>query len=312
MSHIPPLASLRAFEAAVRLGGFARAAAELNVSTSAVSHQIRGLENLLGARLLERSTGVGGISLTAAGANLLPGVSRALALLEEACAQVKGVPRTLTVSANGSFSALWLARRLAEFSARHPETPLNAITLDGEPDFARHGIDLAIVHIHADEVRDDDLVLFREEVFPVCGPDLYPLASKAVCRCRLLQETHDRAPELEWRNWAAHFGLPADFDTKIVRYSGFSQVVGAAIGGAGIALGRLPLIEAELRSGRLIRLFPGLSRPASWRFVMRAEPERRHKLLEPLVGFLREEAAVAAAPDAQPSAAPVAAIGTGR
>ncbi|MGM3031576.1 LysR family transcriptional regulator, partial [Bacillus cereus group sp. BC34] len=68
MSHLPPLSALRAFEAAVRLGGFARAAAELNVSTSAVSHQIRALEESLGARLLERSTGLGGISLTPAGA----------------------------------------------------------------------------------------------------------------------------------------------------------------------------------------------------------------------------------------------------
>ena len=78
MSNIPPLSALRAFEAAVRLGGFARAAAELNVSTSAVSHQIRSLEESLGARLLERSTGIGGIRLTPAGSSLLPAASGAL------------------------------------------------------------------------------------------------------------------------------------------------------------------------------------------------------------------------------------------
>ncbi|WP_176058312.1 LysR family transcriptional regulator [Paraburkholderia sp. BCC1876] len=303
-SHIPPLASLRAFEATVRLGGFARAAVELSVSTSAVSHQIRGLEDLLGARLLERSTGLGGIGLTEAGASLLPAVSHALSLLEEACSQVKGVPKKLTVAANGSFSSMWLARRLAEFSARYPETPLSAITLDGEPEFARHEVDVAIVHIHVDKVRADDLVLFREEVFPVCAPELHPFASKAVCRCRLLQETHENAPEFEWRNWKGQFGLPSDFETKIVRYSGFSQVLGAAIGGAGIALGRLPLIEADLRSGRLMRLFPDLSRPASWCFVLRTAPERRHKLLEPLIEFLRLEAAL---PAAQASSSTVAA-----
>ncbi|MCM3060961.1 LysR family transcriptional regulator, partial [Bacillus subtilis] len=78
MSHLPPLSALRAFEAAVRLGGFARAAAALNVSTSAVSHHIRSLEESLGARLLERSTGLGGLSLTPAGTRLLPAVSDAL------------------------------------------------------------------------------------------------------------------------------------------------------------------------------------------------------------------------------------------
>jgi LysR family transcriptional regulator, glycine cleavage system transcriptional activator len=67
MFPLPPLAALRAFETTARLGGLARAAAALNVSTSAVSHQIKGLEESLGVRLLERSTGVGGIRVTAAG-----------------------------------------------------------------------------------------------------------------------------------------------------------------------------------------------------------------------------------------------------
>ena len=80
------------------------------------------------------------------------------------------------------------------------------------------------------------------------------------------------------------------FDTKIVRYSSFSQVIGAAVGGAGIALGRVPLIEPELRSGRLVPLVPGLQRDASWRFVLRRHPSTRHRLLDPLIAFLRREA----------------------
>lgn len=76
MPTLPPLAALRAFEATARLGGLARAAAALNVSTSAVSHQIRGLEESLGVRLLERSTGVGGVRVTLAGTKLLSGQQR--------------------------------------------------------------------------------------------------------------------------------------------------------------------------------------------------------------------------------------------
>jgi LysR family glycine cleavage system transcriptional activator len=290
MSNIPSLTALRAFEAAVRLGGFARAAAELNVSTSAVSHQIRGLEDTLGVRLLERSTGIGGIRLTAAGASLLPAASGALSLLEDACSEIKGVARRLTVSANAPFSAMWLARRLAEFSGSNPATPLNAIIQDGEPDFARYDIDLAVVHVADHALRPDDIVLLQEDVFPVCSPELHQFASTAVCRCRLLQEAHENFPELNWLNWSAEFGLPDDFDTKIVRYSSFSQVIGAAVGGAGLALGRSPLIEPELRSGRLVRLFPELSRPASWRFVLRRGPTRRHRMLDTLIDFLRAEA----------------------
>jgi len=291
MSNIPPISALRAFEAAVRLGGFARAAAELNVSTSAVSHQIRSLEESLGARLLERSTGIGGIQLTAAGSSLLPAVSSSLSLLEEACSQIKGVARMLTVSANAPFSSMWLARRLAEFSARYPDTPLNAIVQEGEPDFSRYEIDLAIVHVAEHALRPDDVILLQEEVFPVCSPELHPFASTAVCRCRLLQEAHENSPEIDWRNWSAEFGLPGDFETKIVRYSSFSQVIGAAVGGAGLALGRSPLIDPELRSGRLVRLFPAVSRPASWRFVVRRAPTRRHRMLDTLIDFLQAETA---------------------
>lgn len=293
VAGIPPLAALRAFEATVRLGGLARAATELNISTSAVSHQLRGLEERLGTCLLERSTGVGGIRVTPAGARLLSATSGALSLLEDACAEIRGTMKRLTVSANVSLSTMWLARRLAEFSALYPETPLNAIIQMEEPDFARYNIDLAIVHVPEKALRPDDMVLLREEVFPVCSPALYPSASKAICLCRLLQEAHEDSPEIDWRAWGADLGLRADFETKIVRYSSFSQVIGAALGGAGVALGRSPLIDPDLASGRLVRLFPHLSRSASWRFVLRRGPGRRHRMLEPLIDFLRAEAAPA-------------------
>jgi LysR family glycine cleavage system transcriptional activator len=288
---IPSLAALRAFEATVRLGGLARAASELNVSTSAVSHQIRGLEESLGVRLLDRSTGIGGIRITPAGTKLLAAATGALTLLDEACAHIRGTTKRLTVSANISLSTMWLARRLAEFSALYPETPVNAIIQIEEPDFVRYGIDLAIVHVRERALRADDVVLLREEVFPVCSPDLHPSAAKTMGRCRLLQEAHEDSPEIDWRSWVSMLGLPDDFETRIVRYTSFSQVIGAAVGGAGLALGRSPLIDPELTSGRLVRLSPDLARPASWRFVLRRGPGRRHRMLERLIDFLCAEAA---------------------
>ncbi|MDR5780985.1 LysR family transcriptional regulator [Caballeronia sp. LZ065] len=297
MTRLPPLNTLRAFEAAVRLGGFARAAAELNVSTSAVSHQIRALEEALGARLLERSTGLGGIRVTPAGARLLPAASSALSLISDACDDIRGAARQLTVSANAPFSSMWLARRLADFSSMHPHFPINAVVLDGEPDFVRTGVDLAIVHVHEGSLKPDDDVLLRETVFPVCSPEMVPFASKAVCRCRLLQEMHEASPEIDWRNWTSAFTLPDDFESKIVRYSSFSQVIGAAVGGAGIALGRAPLIDPELRSGRLVPLMHGGAKLASWRFVVRRNPHEPHPLLEPLIRFLHAEAAAMTSPD---------------
>lgn len=185
---------------------------------------------------------------------------------------------------------MWLARHLAEFSSLQPETPLHAVVVKDEPDFARSGVDLAIVHVPAHRLRDDDDVLMRETVFPVCSPELYPRASGHVCRSRLLQEMHEDNPEIDWRNWAVHFGLPDDFETKIVRYGSFRQMIGAALGGADITLGRVPLTEPELRGGRLVPLVPGLARDASWRFVLRRNPSARHRLPDPSIAFLRREA----------------------
>ena len=295
MRDIPPLPALRAFEAAARLGGFARAAADLHVSTSAVSHQIRGLEAVLGTRLLERSTGLGGVGVTAAGRVLLAAVGPALASLQDACAAIRGAPVRLTVSANPSFSAMWLARRLAGFSSQHPDVSINAIVQD-EPGSGFHAVDLAIVNVKLRQVRPDDVVLVREEVFPVCSPDLHAFASTAVCKCRLLQEAHEDSPEIDWRSWSAQFGLPDDFASKIVHYSSFSQVVGAAVGGGGLALGRTPLIDPELASGRLVRLFPDVSRPASWCFVLRRGPGQAHRVLDALIAYLTREAVREARP----------------
>jgi LysR family transcriptional regulator, glycine cleavage system transcriptional activator len=292
MPVLPPLAALRAFETTARLGGFARAAAALNVSTSAISHQIKGLEESLGVRLLERSTGVGGIRVTPAGAKLLTACSNALALLEDACSDIRGTAKKcLTVSANVSLSTMWLAPRLADFSTDHPQVPINAIIQMDQPDFVRHAIDLAIVHVSEAVLQPSDAVLMREEVCPVCSPDLFPLASQGTYRGRLLQEENENSPELNWHNWASDLTLPPDFAERIVHYSTFSQTIGAALGGAGIALGRSPLIDPELASGRLVRLFPELSKPASWRFVLRAGPSRKHPMLGVLIAFLREQVA---------------------
>jgi len=287
---IPPLPALRAFETALRLGGFARAAIALNVSTSAVSHQIRGLEEFFGVRLLERSTGLGGVSLTPEGARLLPAVTNAISLLENACLDINKASKHLTILANGPFSSMWLARRMAEFSASHPEASINSVIQDGTPDFSRQPVDVAVVHVPDQEMRKDDLILVREEVFPVCSPELKLKGYSSGSHCFLLQQEHRDYPELEWRNWSAELGfLPSNIETRVVRYSSVSQAIGAAVGGAGLALGRFPLIESELNSGRLVRAFPCSKRRASWCYVLRRSTMRSHRMVDTLIEFLQAE-----------------------
>jgi LysR family glycine cleavage system transcriptional activator len=292
---LPPLAGLRAFEAVIRLGGFSLAAAELHVSTSAVSHQIRTLEADLGLRLVDRSTGTGGLSVTTEGQRLLRAIEAALVPLGQACADLRSQRqrrrRRLVVSANGSFSSLWLAPRLTSFSSLHEGLEVRSQVFDGIPNLPRAGIDLALIHLQTP--LDTDIVLLRETLFPVCSPDLHAaiITGTDLLAHRLLQEDHEESPETDWATWFALLGVPASPRPSIVRFGAFSSVVGAAIAGTGVALGRWPLIDFELRSGRLKRLFPRIRLDGSWSYVMRRRPAAEgDPALQALCTFLAREA----------------------
>lgn len=277
--HLPPLATFRAFAAVAREGSFAAAAAVLNVSTSAVSHQIRALEAALGTPLFTRArNGAGGTAPTEAGHRLLAGVEDALARLADACRAVHdqaGRERPqLVVSANNSLGSLWLAPRLAAFAGEHPSVAWHMRAIeDDAPDMLREGLDLAIVRARA--VHPPDRLLFSESLFPVCSPALGPLPQPAdLLRHNLLEEeARETATERSWHHWLGLLGAdPAR--ARIVRFSSFNQVVGAAIAGAGIALGRSALVAADLAAGRLVRLFAPMALPDRMVFVLRTRPGR--------------------------------------
>lgn len=279
-SQLPPLAALRAFAAVAREGSFARAALALNVSTSAVSHQIRALEAELKVPLLTRARNGTGHSATAptpAGAELLVAVEDALLRLGEACDAIRGAARRsrpqLTVSANGSFASLWLAPRLATFAGMHPSTAWHMRAVEEDrPDMAREGLDLAILRLRPAAVRAPDQLLFMETVFPVASPALAGLETpEGLLRHSLLEEAHGDSAEREWRHWLVLLGLGAA-RRRPVRFSGFNQVISAAVAGAGVALGRSPLVEAELQAGRLVRLFAPQELPGSWVFALHSRP----------------------------------------
>ncbi len=297
--RIPPLAALRAFAAVARLGSFARAASELNVTTSAVSHQVRGLEELLGAALLSRArNGAGRTVVTAEGAALQRSVEHAFAQLGAACAAVRERRKrpVLTISANGSVASLWLAPRLASFAALHPSVQWQMRAIEDEaPDMVREGLDLAVLRVPRGMLDDGDRLLFHETVFPVSSPSLAIVGTaEALVRHTLLQEDHVASPEKDWSTWLELLGCDRGAKATIVRFYTFSAAVAAAIAGAGIALGRVPLIDFELTANRLVRVFPDRVLPGSFDFVIRRRPGKerdRH------VGQLAEYLLNATAPD---------------
>ena len=280
--RIPPLAALRAFAAVARHGSFARAAEALHVSTSAVSHQVRGLEAELGARLLSRARNGAGLSRTAVtgeGEALLRAVEATFAQLATACEavreQARGARPVLAISASGSVASLWLAPRLAKFAALHPSVQWQVRAIEVEPDMVREGLDLAVLLARrGGNLAEGDRLLFSETVFPVCSPSLLPIdGAQAVLRHNLLQEDHGSSREKAWSTWLDLLGVPAGAKPTIVRFETFNAAIGAALAGAGIALGRRPLIDFELASGRLVRLFGDTALPGSWDFIIRGRPD---------------------------------------
>jgi LysR family glycine cleavage system transcriptional activator len=287
--HIPPLSALKAFEAVARLGSLSRAADELNVTKSAISHQLRALESTLGTTLLHRGGTTSRAQPTPAGQELLLAIEASLIPLGEACERLtmrrRKRRRMLTVSANAPFSSLWLAPHVVEFSTRHPEIAVNLRVFDDEPDWQNDTIDIAILRVPLTSSTGDmpdahpsDRALVRETVFPVCSPllmDPRTATPQALTEHRLLQEEHHASSsEIDWQTWFALLGAGALPDQNLVRLSSFNPIIGAAIAGKGIALGRSPLIDFDLAHGRLVRLFPEHELPGSWQFVIRLHPER--------------------------------------
>jgi len=281
MTILPSFPALRAFAAVAREGSFVRAATQLNVTASAISHQVRQLEDQLGTLLLTRARNGSGHSRTAptaAGLDLLRVVEDTLTRLSGVCEAIRQQAEqqrsSLVVSANGSFASLWLAPHMASFAALHPSVSWHMRAIETEaPEMAAEGIHLAILRTRPSEIMAPDRLLFEETVFPVCSPTLdFTGESEALLRQNLLEEEHrETSPEKGWRHWLNLLGQPAA-KARIVRFSSYNQVIGATVAGAGVALARSPLVDAELGAGRLVRLFHPLSSPCALAFSLRVLP----------------------------------------
>ncbi|MFL5265027.1 MAG: LysR substrate-binding domain-containing protein [Stellaceae bacterium] len=262
---LPPLPTLRTFEAVARNLSFTKAADELALTQSAVSHQIRALEDHLGARLFQRRHR--GIELTADGRGFLEGARAGLDSILLASERIRNQRRVgvLTVAAPAAFAIWWLVPRLGRFAALHPDIEVRIATIDGrEPDLRRDGIDLAVVKRPARLAARNpaEMPLLREIVFPVCSPSLLNGASAPrnladLVQFPLIECDAAEAEDIEfgWSAWLDRFGLERTAGSRRLRFSHFGVALSAAVDGLGLALGRSPMVDAELAAGRLLRPF---------------------------------------------------------
>ncbi len=266
--RLPPLNALRSFEAAARHLSFTRAAAELNVTQAAVSHQIKSLEAHLGLTVFRRLNRA--LMLTDAGQSLFPVVSEALDIMATAVERLHSDDRSgeLTVTTMDSFAATWLVPRVGRFRRAHPEIDLRIAPSDHATDFVRENVDLAIRYGQGAWPGLSVERLMTEELFPVCAPGLLqsgpPLQTPADLRNHTL--LHDDM-RVDWRMWLMAAGETTIDADRGPTYQHSNLVIQAAEQGDGVALARSVLAQGALASGRLVKPFD-FSLPANFAYYV--------------------------------------------
>ncbi|GEP54212.1 transcriptional regulator GcvA [Reyranella soli] len=263
--RLPPLNSLRLFEAAGRHLSFKAAADELNLTPSAISHGVLTLEAWLGVDLFLR--GNRALTLTAAGAAYLPQVRSALEMIVGATNAVPGRKPTgrLAVSVSPTFGVRWLLPRLVRFSDRYPDIEVSVDTSHRLVEFPRDGVDVAIRMGRGDWPGLDACCLVRETLVPVCAPRLAAqIKSADDLGGKVLLHVVDARED--WAAWSKLADVELPPPVRGPRFDTIQMALEAAAAGLGIAMGRLPLVEAELAAGQLVAVLgpPRLCATGYW------------------------------------------------
>ncbi|MBV9344708.1 MAG: LysR family transcriptional regulator [Gammaproteobacteria bacterium] len=257
--RLPPVGALLVLEAAGRHLNFSRAALELGLTQSAVSHGIRALETRLGVTLFRRLHR--GVALTAAGAQLLDAASQGLGILQEAAAALRrrGGASVLRVLTDFGFAAWWLMSRLGSWSERAPGVEVRIITAQHVPDLRQEDADIAILFGSGSWPACRAERWFPETVYPVCSPGVAAgLGSDPQAALGSARLLHVSAAEpCEWLTWPRYLQARRTARaprTQDLSFGNYQLVLQAALLGQGVALGWRPLIDELVLAGQILRL----------------------------------------------------------
>lgn len=262
LRSLPSLDFLRGFEAAGRRLSFTLAAEELFLTQSALSRQVKALEDALGTALFERRHRA--LALTRAGETFHRTVADKLRELAAAAEALRAPQREpgLTVSTTVSFASLWLIPRLAAFRKTFPDTDVYVSADDRIVDLARGDVDVAVRYLADARALRGAVHLFGERLLPVASPALVkrgpPLRGPADLARHVLLHLDDPGGLMPWLNWPAWLTANGAPDLKAagsIRFSLYDQLIQAALAGEGVALGRIPLIAGLVGRGALVAPF---------------------------------------------------------
>lgn len=290
----PPLSALRAFEAAARHLSLTRAAEELHVTPGALSHQIRGLEDLLGVKLFERK--VRAIALTAAGRQLYPGLQVGFGHIRDAVTSLDAAhaANILVVSTSPGMTSKWLAPRLSRFSNDFADVDVRISSSLGNANFETDGVDIAVRNLPTEPARNAALEIERLadiSLVAVCSPRLIERYgavknTKDLARLPLIhaESFSPRVPIPNWGEWFDAAGVSGVDLRRGLHFNSADHALDAAGEGAGVLLAHDLLAYDDLRTGRLV--IPVKLALPSGRSYHLVWPTRR-KLSQAAEGFRR-------------------------
>jgi LysR family glycine cleavage system transcriptional activator len=292
--HLPPFKGVLALEVVSRLGSVSKAADELNLTVSAVSHQIANLEEFVGCKLFERSPR--GLSLTEVGRRFQRDISGALDLIAHAAQHARSAEtiEVLRIHLSPTFASLWLMPRLPAFRALHPDIRVQLSSSHAEADFSRADVDLDIRYGAARWTNLHVETIFTERIVPLISPRLKEKLSIRHPVDLLNQDLiYSDVNLVQWPRWFAAHGVTENPNRYALSFDRSYMVIDAAIQGLGIALDSYQMAQSALQKGELVEVFDAdLGIPVHAHHLIYPIQHAQWPRVEKFTTWLREQAAL--------------------
>ena len=271
-ANLPPLKSLQVFESVARYQSVTQAAQELNVTQSAVSHQIRNLEDFLQTRLFDRNGPK--LSLSDDGHLLYHDLSQAITLIKHSVGALRAAhqPETIGVTVRSHFAMNWLSRRVVELSTLYPDLNLHFNHSNTPADFSDPSIHASIEWRRIDEVQAHMRLLFCGNLTPACHPDLLHTPGLKIPADLAHHTLLHESDESVWWEWLRLAGVPRIQPKRKVFYEDTNVRQQSAVAGAGVALVCPELVADDLAAGRLVLPFDIVL--DTWSYYLIIPPDR--------------------------------------
>ena len=289
-NRLPPLSALRGFEAAARLNSFSKASNELFMTQSAISHQVKLLEDYFGQALFKRVNRT--VEVTDAGVDFLKTTQLVLSQLQKGTVRLEffNKPGLVVLDTSPAFASKWLMERLPEFKSAHPEIDAWVYTKYSQESLEHAEVDLAVWLGNGDWPGVDCIQLFEDEVTPLYAPSMLQPGQKIESYEDLTQFPLIHVEQVErredWHAWFSEVELPEAESVAGYNFNDSGLALDCALSGQGVVLGSAFLARDLIESGQLVRPFDkGLATERNYYLVYRSD-KRDNENVEAMASWI--------------------------